>query len=822
MFQNINESAINVEEQEVKKKGLNILANVFSKKNFSLYIVSFMLSLVGFDGEFSIFSISILGACFASSVPALGIIIVSLIGNLIKYGTSGALGYFLTSLVLVATLFIIKPLYNEKERNEKIKIGKNVFIACILIQIMKFSMSGFTLYDVLSGFTISIIALVFYKIFVNSVVVLQDFSTRKAFSIEELIGASLLIAISLGAFGNFSILGIELRNVLSILIVMILGWKNGILVGTTSGVTIGVTLGVITGSEPIMIAAYAISGMLAGILSKFGKVGVVVGFALGNVVLAYISNGYTVELIHFKEILIASIGLLAIPNNFQIDLEEFIGNSKFLPVFPSRTLNKSKEMAENLNQVSEAIQEMATTYKQVEPMTFEANTEKNTNKQIFITELLNNLEPYKNNMLYDDIADIDGKIIDEIFSYLLDKQEIDRQALLEIFFFFNSFIVEQEDKNVSSYMEENISQMIRMINLSYKVSKSDFIWRKKVEENKKTMGKQLNDVSKAIQKMAQGIEQEIQNEAQYSKEKAQILELLKQKDIKVEDITIKKEIRYMVEMYVEEASEQSKIQLIEKILTQVFQERIVLNEEATIGHKINFLSDDKYDMAIGVSELTKSKSDISGDSTLNIRLKDGKFLVAISDGMGTGKEAKESSSRALRMLENLLLSGFDKNISLELINSSLMNQNNEMFATLDIAIVDLYQGNIEFIKSGACPTYIKNKKKVQVIKSNSLPTGIVGGDNIQILDKDITSGDIMLMCSDGILDANIEYKNKELWLKYVLEDIETTNTKKIADLILNEAVDNNFGVAKDDMSVIVCKFKEKENLNNNIERIAFL
>ena len=812
MFQNINESAINIEDQEEKTKSLNILTSVFSKKNIALYVVSFLLSLVGLDGEFSIFSISILGACFASSVPALGIIIVSLIGNFIKYGASGALGYFLTALVLVATLFIIKPLYNEKERNEKIKIGKNVFIACIFIQIMKFAISGFTIYDVLSGFTISIIALVFYKIFVNSVVVLQDFSSRKAFSIEELIGASLLISISLGAFGNFSILGIEVKNVLSILIVMILGWKNGILVGTTSGVTIGVTLGIITGSEPIMIAAYAISGMLAGILSRFGKVGVVVGFALGNVVLAYVSNGYTVELIHFKEILIASIGLLAIPNNFQIDLEEFIGNTKFLPVVPSRSLNKSKEMVENLNQVSEAIQEMATTYKQVEPMTFEANTEKNTNKQIFITELLNNLEPYKENLLYDDISDADGKIIDEIFNYLLDKQEIDRTALLEIFAKCNSFIVELEDKNVSSYMEESISQIVRMINISYKVSKSDFIWRKKVAENKKAMGKQLNEVSKAIQKMAQGIEEDIQNEVQYNKEKSEAIELLKQKEIVIEDITIKKENRYIVEIYLEELLETSKIQLIEKILTQVLKERIVLNEEASVGKKLNFLSDDKYDMAIGISELTKSKSEVSGDSTLNIRLKDGKYLVAISDGMGTGKEAKESSSKALRMLENLLLSGFDKNISLDLINTALMNQNSEMFSTLDIAIVDLYQGNIEFIKSGACPTYIKNKKKVQIVKANSLPTGIVGEDNIQTFDKDITSGDIMLMCSDGILDANIEYKNKELWLKYVLEDIETTNTKKIADLILNEAVDNNFGVVKDDMSIIVCKFKEKETL----------
>ena len=119
-------------------------------------------------------------------------------------------------------------------------------------------------------------------------------------------------------------------------------------------------------------------------------------------------------------------------------------------------------------------------------------------------------------------------------------------------------------------------------------------------------------------------------------------------------------------------------------------------------------------------------------------------------------------------------------------------------------------GNIEFIKSGACPTYIKNKKRVQMIKSNSLPTGMVENSNIQTFDKDINSGDIMLMCSDGILDSNVEYKNKELWIKYMLEDIETNNTQKISDLILNEAIDNNFGVAKDDMSIIVCKFMKKD------------
>lgn len=806
MFQNINEDTIDLNKNNARdnKEKINIFTNVFNKKYIILYLVSFMLSLVSLNGEFSIFSISILGACLSFSIPALGIVLVSLVGNLIKFGINGILGYFLTSLIMIMSIFIIKPYVNENERNEKIKLGKNVFIGTLLLQLINAGMVGFTVYDILSSITISIIALVFYKIFVNSVVVMKDFREKRAFSIEEVIGASLLLAIAASGFGDLNIFGFGIRNILSILIVMILGWKNGILVGTTSGVTIGVTLGAITGTEPIMIAAYAISGMIAGILNRFGKAGVVIGFALGNVVLAYVSNGNTIELIHFKEILIASIGLLAVPKNFQLNLEEFIGNATFLPVTPERTLNNSKNVAQNLNNVSEAINEMARGYRNIET---ESTLEQN--KEIFIGELLNTLEPYKDNMLYDDIANTEGKIIENIFYYLMDKQEMTVEALLEIFANCNSYIVGADDKEISKYLKDNLTQMVRIINMSYKVSKSEFIWRKKAEENKKNIGKQLKDVSKAIQGMAKEIEKDIDIEEEYEKEKQEIILLIKQKGIEIQDIVVKKENRYMIEIYLDEVLETAKIEIIETILSKVFYEKIVLNEDASTGTRLNFLSDDKYSMTIGKANRTKTDSEISGDNILSLRLKDGKYLVAISDGMGSGKEANRSSKQALRLLENLLLSGFDKKISLELINSALINQSQENFATLDIAIVDLYMGNIEFIKSGACPTYIKNKKRVQLIKSTSLPTGIVDENNIQTFDRDIQEGDILVLCSDGVLDSNIAYKNKELWVKYILEDIETENTQKISDLILNEAIDNNYGNLKDDMSIIVCKFKKK-------------
>lgn len=814
MFQNLNEDTIDLNSKNdlrnEEKNKFNILGNVFSKENLVIYIVSFMLSFISLGGDFSIFSISLLGACLAFSIPALGIVVISLLGNLIKFGTGGAVEYLLTALVMIATLFIIKPRYNEQERNEKIKIGKNVFIATFLIGILKILMSTFTLYDILSTITLSTIALVFYKIFVNSLPVVQEFYTKRAFSIEEVIGASLLFAIAVAAFGDSSIYGFNIRNVFSILIVMILGWKNGILVGTTSGVTIGVTLGVISNNEPIMIAAYAISGMIAGVLNRFGKIGVVIGFALGNVVLAYVSNGYTVELIHFKEILLASVGLLLVPKNLQIDLEEFIGNSKFLPMAGERALNKSKEVAESLNNVSKAINQMATTYEEEPATKDEVNKEKEENKKIFVSELLNNLEPYKDNMLYDDIADVNGKIIDKIFNLLLDKQEITRQDLLKIFADCNSYIIGFDDKDISKRLEENIMQIVRTINVSYKVSKSGFIWKKKIAQNKKNVEKQLKGVSKAIESMAKGLKEDIENEEKYVKEKQQIIELLEQRNIELQDLSIKKENRFVVEIYRKENLETTKIKTIEKILTKILGEKVVLNDQKDTGEKLTFISDDKYVMAMGTANMTKTKSKFSGDSTLTVRLNDGKYLIAISDGMGSGKEAKENSSKVLKLLENLLVSGFDKNISLDLINNALINQNKESFVTLDIAIIDLYLGNVEFIKSAACPTYIKHGKKVQMIKSNSLPTGIIEGSKIQTYDKDIEQGEIIVLCSDGILDSNVEYKNKELWIKYLLEDIETTNTQKIANLILEESIDNNYGVAKDDMSVLVCKFRKKE------------
>lgn len=717
-------------------------------------------------------------------------------------------------LIFFASFLVKEPTYNDSTRNEKIKLGKRIFFASLIVNVIKVFIKQFLIYDLLVAITVSMVVYIFYKIFVNALGLITNYNEKMAFSIEEVLASSLLASIALCALQDIQILGFSIRNVLSIFIVLVLGWKNGILVGTTAGATIGVTLGIIANSEPMVVASYAISGMIAGILNRFGKIGVICGFVLGNVVLSYVSNGLISNLIVFKEILIAGVALLAVPRNINLKIENIIGENKFLPIGVNRGLNKSKETVSKLNNVSKMVNEMANTYKDVAATVVDEQDIKEKNKQTFIAELLNNIENMKENILYDSIENVEGEIVDEIFNKLLEKQFIKEKDLIKILAKNNNYVVgfgEDEEK-----VDRDIEKMTQAINSAYRIGKMNFVWSARLKEEKQNFESQLKGVSKAISNIAKNLDEENYAQELFDDKKEQIALLLKQKEILLQEISITKKDggRFNVELYIEQNDRNDIKDIILNILNKVLEEKMCVIEEKSVKKenctKYVFMSDDKYILDIGHSIAIKDNMPVSGDSILNTKLKDGKYLIAISDGMGSGPEARKSSQIVTSMLKRLLNSGFERNTSISLINSSLLNVSDEVFATLDIAIIDLYKGTIEFIKNGACPTYIKNSKRTQVIKSRTLPTGVVKEVSADVFDKDIEENDLIVMVSDGILDSNIEYKNKELWVKYLIEDINILNPQKVADIILNESIDNNFGKVKDDMSVIVCKFIKKK------------
>ena len=349
-------------------------------------------------------------------------------------------------------------------------------------------------------------------------------------------------------------------------------------------------------------------------------------------------------------------------------------------------------------------------------------------------------------------------------------------------------------------MENSLFQVLKNINYTYKISKINFVWKQKEIADKKNMSNKLNVVSKVISNLADEIEQD--NKLRQDEEE-EIRVLAKQKDIELEDVLINKQKngKYIAKLKSIQKNN-SVIMIMENIISKV------LNSKMKYAGKeeeySRYESEDKFKLEIGISRTTKSNSEISGDSSIQTKLKDGKYLLAISDGMGTGQAAKNSSKRVINMLENLLTSGFEKDTSIELINTAMTaNVSDDMYATIDAVILDMYNGNVEFIKNGACSTYIKTKEGVQIIKDASIPVGMSNSVKSVTYDKDLEEGDMVLICSDGVQDSG-----EENWLKNILEKLQTENVQKIADIIIKESIDNNFGIAKDDMTIIIARVRK--------------
>ena len=803
--ENENQVKVNSDFKELAKK-------IFTKQNIAVYLLTFLISMVGLgeDNLIAPFGIAFTAACISNGMPLAIVFISSIIGTTVKFGFNGLLMYIVASLIVLLFSVIAKPKRVYDDSNEKVRLGARLTFAVFAVQFIYILFTGFYMYDFLTAIMVAITSYIFYKIFVNSISVVKEYGIKMVFTVEEVIGASLLLAIAISSVGNYSILGFGVRNIFCIFMVLYLGYRNGMLVGATAGITIGVVISILGGEEQILIAAYAISGLVAGLLNKFGKIGVIIGFIIGNIAVAYAANGGVHNIIMFQEILIASVGLLFVPKITKINIEDVLPNTKLLPE-AGGSLEESSETLDKLNSISKTISDMANNY--------EENDIYDRNLEMFEDELLNSLDGLEGNNLYDDIYNNEDNIIEDIFEYLQENGVMTDNGLISVFAKHNIYLMNSENDHLKAEELDEMREIIKAINTAYRISKNNFIWQKKLDENNKNVSEQLKNVSKAINNIANGIKE---NADEYENEKKEVEDLLKEKGVALKELSIKKENtgRITINAYTNICDnlegKDCPIKPIDKVLSKVFDEKFMLQDQKC-GIRLNknicsylFTSDDRYIIQTGIAKTKKDDSIVSGDNISQIRLGDGKYMLAISDGMGSGADARRNSKIAISMLERLFSTGFDKETSINLINSAIMNANKEdMYATLDIEILDLYAGKMQILKNGACPTYIKKNKNVNIIKSTSLPTGIISDISVDTYDTDLTDGDIVVICSDGIIESNKEYANKELWVKYLLEEIQTDSPERIADIILHEAIDNDFGKAKDDMTVIAFKVNKK-------------
>lgn len=803
MFQNIAEGNIQNEKESMKlnnKFGL-ICRELFKFQNIVIYVMTLLISMISIKEAYIPLGLAMVAACLGSTVPVFLVYIVSLIGTGMGLGNTAVINYFWVSLLYFVFIALFKPKVCTEDRNEVYKTGSRLFWAYVVISIIKNWTSDILISDIFYATIYASIIYVFYKIFVNGIVVIKDFTIKKAFTVEEMVGAAVIVALACSVFSTITIYEMSICNIITIFIIMVLGWKNGMLIGATSGLAIGLTMSFVQASDLTNLLTFSISGVFAGLLNKFGKPGVIIGFVFGNLLLNYVIAD-SINLIKvFREIFIASVGLLLVPKNIKLEIEDLIGRTRLLD-------NKGETRLEDKEKITSKLNELYKILEDTFPKKEETITEDRFEN--FEELVLENMEDAVDNIFYEDIVSTETNIIKDIFKVIEENDIILEENIVEIFKANNNFIIIDEG------IKEDLRNIVKIINRSYKMLQMADLKQKEANKAKNKITKAVEEVSKAIDKCVTEISK---NDNKFERKEKELKTILNSKNIPAQNINIKqvKNGKYIVDISLDitdsSLREKSRVTNIADLISKNLGSRMTFQRDRKNIEKSEYVqtysSEDKFIMQVGSSKISKDDSRASGDSNLQMRLDDGKYILAISDGMGTGALARENSKIVIRKLKSLIECGFEKEDSINLINSTLnLKAEADEYATLDMCVLDLFEGNISLVKNGACNTYIKNKKNISIIESEDMPIGI--DFDVKLTEKilPVSDGDIILMCSDGLLDSKEELRKD--WVEEFLKNSSTNNVQKIADMILAEAIDNNYGVAGDDITVIVAKIMKKK------------
>lgn len=206
----------------------------------------------------------------------------------------------------------------------------------------------------------------------------------------------------------------------------------------------------------------------------------------------------------------------------------------------------------------------------------------------------------------------------------------------------------------------------------------------------------------------------------------------------------------------------------------------------------------RYDAVFGVASIKKSGEKASGDTHSVIRINEHRFLMALSDGMGSGEYARKVSRTAISLIEAFYRAEMPEGTVLETINKLLTFSRDERFACIDICSVDLNTGGAEFVKIGSPAAIILRGGKVKVLESESLPLGILDGLRPTVAKEKLCDGDMLIFMSDGITSA---FDSTPELVEF-LQPLKPLNPQNLADSLLAGALKRTGGKAEDDMTVL--------------------
>ena len=172
------------------------------------------------------------------------------------------------------------------------------------------------------------------------------------------------------------------------------------------------------------------------------------------------------------------------------------------------------------------------------------------------------------------------------------------------------------------------------------------------------------------------------------------------------------------------------------------------------GDALRFARRARFFADTGASCQSGVAGEVCGDSHLVRMLGTSKLLLMLSDGMGVGQAAADESRETLRLLWRFLEAGISRDLALETVNQQmLMRTGEDIFATLDLCVVDLSTGMAEFTKFAACRTLVLRDGEILPIEGGRLPLGVLENVQPTVRRVRLRAGDVLIMGSDGVMEA---------------------------------------------------------------------
>lgn len=364
----------------------------------------------------------------------------------------------------------------------------------------------------------------------------------------------------------------------------------------------------------------------------------------------------------------------------------------------------------------------------------------------------------------------------------------------------DSFMETKEDDNADKTLPEN---------------RNDYIWRRKLLENKSLMAEHL-------QGMAQ-IMSDVADEARHcepvgERRFRQIAHAFKEIGVQIRNLYLIENESGRMEVSISLKNIKKNTLSSEEtgdLLSVLLNIRLV-----SAGDNPFFVADDWktfyyveeacFHVLTGVAVAVKETERISGDNYAFFETGAGNQTAVLSDGMGSGEKACADSTMVVELMQKFLEAGFQVETAIQMINSSLVSgEENANMSTLDLCSIDLYSGECRFVKVGSASSYIKRQHLVDRISAGNLPMGIFQKPDMEIISRRLMDGDYVIMLSDGILDALSQGIGEEM-LTEIIGSSDLKNPGEIANHILNFCIHQCRGHIRDDMTVMVIGIWKKE------------